>query len=99
MSQENLKFVLDSYARYNAGERRPELWYWHADAEYHASSDDPDSDVHRGIDAIRKQFERREEAYPDLTVEPIESKEKGDRVFLWVRFSGHGAASGVSIDM
>jgi ketosteroid isomerase-like protein len=99
MSQENLKFVLDSYARYNAGERRPELWYWHADAEYHASSDDPDSDVHRGIDAIRKQFERWEEAYPDLTVEPIESKEKGDRVFLWVRFSGHGAASGVSIDM
>jgi hypothetical protein len=66
MSQENLEFVLDSYARYNTGERRPELWYWHEDAEYHASSEDPDSDVHRGIAAIRKQFERWEEAYPDL---------------------------------
>jgi hypothetical protein len=51
-------FVLDAYARYNAGERRPELWYWHKDAEYHTASEDPDSEVHRGIDAIRRQFER-----------------------------------------
>jgi ketosteroid isomerase-like protein len=99
MSRENLDFVLDSYARYNAGERTPQLWYWHEDAEYHASSEDPDSDVHRGIDAIRRQFERWEEAYPDLTVEPLEARESGERVFLWVRFFGHGAGSGLPIDM
>jgi ketosteroid isomerase-like protein len=94
-----MEFVLDSYARYNAGERRPELWYWHEDAEYHASSEDPDSDVHRGIAAIRKQVERWEEAYPDLKVEPLEAKDVGERVFLWVRFVGHGAASELPIDM
>jgi len=99
MSLENLEFVLDAYARYNAGERRQELWYWHDDAEYHASSEDPDSEVHRGIDAIRKQVERWEEAYPDLEVAPLEAKENGDGVFLWVRFSGHGAGSGLPIDM
>jgi len=99
MSQENVEFVLDAYARYNAGERRPELWYWHEDAEYHVSSDDPDSEVQRGIDAIRKQVARWEEAYPDLKVEPLEAKENGDQVFLWVRFSGHGAGSGAPIDM
>ena|SRR5258707_119349 len=99
MSQEHVEFVLDSYARYNAGERTPELWYWHADAEYHASSDDPDSEVHRGIDAIRKQFARWEAAYPDLKVEPLEAKDAGEQVFLWVRFVGHGAASGLPIDM
>jgi ketosteroid isomerase-like protein len=99
VSRENVEFVLDSYARYNAGERRPELWYWHEDAEYHASSDDPDSEVHRGIDAIRKQFERWEEAYPDLKVEPLEAKDNDERVFLWVRFVGHGAGSKLLIDM
>ena len=99
MSQENVEFVLDAYARYNAGERRPERWYWHEDAEYHVSSDDPDSEVQRGIDAIRKQVARWEEAYPDLKVEPLEAKENGDQVFLWVRFSGHGAGSGAPIDM
>jgi ketosteroid isomerase-like protein len=99
VSQENVDFVLDAYRRYNAGERRPELWFWHADAEYHVSSDDPDSAVQRGIDAIRGQFERWEEAYPDLKVEPLEAKGNGEQVFLWVRFVGHGAASGLAISM
>jgi ketosteroid isomerase-like protein len=99
MSQENVDFVLDAYARYNAGERRPELWYWHADAEYHVAKEDPDSDVHRGIEAVRKQAERWEDAYPDLKIEPLEAKDAGEQVFLWVRFVGHGAASGLPIDM
>jgi ketosteroid isomerase-like protein len=99
MSQENADRVTQAYASYNAGERRPELDYWHADAEYHASSTDPDSAVHRGIEAIRRQFETWEDAYPDLRVEPLEVKAVGANVFAWVRFVGHGAASGVPIDM
>jgi ketosteroid isomerase-like protein len=99
MSQENLKFVLDGYARFNAGERKPELWFWNEDAEYHASREDPDAAVHRGIDAVRAQFARWTDAYPDLTVEPLEAKENGDKVFLWVRFSGHGEGSGAPVEM
>jgi ketosteroid isomerase-like protein len=97
--EENVAFVLDGYARYNAGERKPELSFWHADGEYHASRSDPDSAVHRGIDAIRRQYARWEEAYPDLRVEPLEARGNGEQVFLWVRFVGHGASSGVPIDM
>src|SRR6478609_947629 len=99
MSQENVEVVLDAYARFNAGERIPELWFWHPDAEYQAAREDPDSAVHSGIEAIRKQFARWLEAYPDLRVEPLDAKEKGDRVFLWVRFIGHGAASGAPLEM
>jgi ketosteroid isomerase-like protein len=99
VSEGNLQFVLDAYSRFNAGERRPELWYFHEDAEYHTSSADPDSAVHRGIDAIRRQFQSWTDTYPDLTVKPLDAKENGDRVFLWVRFSGHGAGSGVPMDM
>ena len=98
MSRENVEIVRNRYARYNAGARsRP--GFWHEDAEYHAAREDPDSATHRGIDAIRRQFERWHEAYPDLKVEPLEAKGKGDRVFLWVRFAGHGAASGVPMAM
>ena len=99
MSQENVDFVLDRYARLNAGERIPDLDFWHADGVYQAAREDPDSATHRGIDAIRAQFARWYEAYPDLRVEPQEAKSSGDRVFLWVRFSGHGGGSGVPIDM
>ena len=91
--------MLSRYGLYNAGDRRPDPGFWHEDAEYHAAREDPDSAIHRGIDAIRRQFERWHEAYPDLQVKPLEAKGNGDRVFLWVRFTGHGAASGVPMEM
>ena len=100
MSQENVEFVLDGYARFNAGERRPELWFWHPDAEYHAAREDPDSG--RSSRHRRDQdcsFKAGFDAYPDLTVEPLEAKASGDQVFLWVRFKGHGAASGIPLEM
>ena len=99
MSQQDLELVLDRYARFNAGEKRPDLSFWHEDAEYHAAAEDPDSAVHRGIEAIRRQFASWLEAYPDLKVEPLESLENDGIVFLWVRFSGHGGESGVPMEM
>ena len=98
-SQENVERTLEGYARFNAGEREPSLEHWHEDAEYVVSSEDPDCDTHRGIEAIRGQFARWVEAYPDLRVEPLEAAGSHDKVFVWVRFVGHGAASGVPIEM
>jgi ketosteroid isomerase-like protein len=99
MPQENVQIVVDAYARFNTGEQRPELWFWHEDAEYHAAREDPDSAVHRGIDAVRQQFASWLEAYPDLKVEILDVQANGDMVLLWVRFVGHGAASGIPLDM
>jgi ketosteroid isomerase-like protein len=99
VSQENVEYLVEAYARFNAGDREPSSDDWHEDAEYVASSEDPDSDTHRGLDAIRRPFARWVEAYPDLRVEPLEIKDNLDQVFVWVRFVGHGAASGLPIDM
>lgn len=101
MPQENVDFVLDSYPRFNAGERLATLvpQFWHADGEYHVAREDPDSAVHRGIDAIRMQMESWIDAYPDLKIEPVEGKANGDQVFVWVRFVGHGAGSGLPVEM
>ena len=99
MSQENVDFALGAYARFNAGERTPELWFWHADGEYQAAREDPDSATHRGIEAITKQYASWVDAYPDLRVEPLEARANEDRVLLWVRFTGHGAVSGAPLEM
>ena len=99
MSHENVEIVRAAYARYNAGERIPELWFWHPHAEYHVAREDPDSAVHRGIDAIRQQFASWHEAYPDLRVDVLDAEANGDQVLLWVRFVGHGATSGIPIEM
>jgi ketosteroid isomerase-like protein len=101
--QENVEFILDGYARINAGWRGPEgyeeLGIWHPDGEYHVAREDPDSTIHRGIGAIARHVAGWYEVYPDLKVEPVEVKARGDLVFAWVRFSGHGAGSGVPIEM
>ena len=55
--------------------------------------------MHRGIDAIRQQLASWHEAYPDLRVEILDARANGDQVFLWVRFVGHGATSGIPIEM
>jgi ketosteroid isomerase-like protein len=99
MSHDNVEIVLAGYARFNAGEKVPQLDFWHEDAEYHVSREDPDSDIHRGIAAVRAQFARWMEAYPDLRVEPRDVNSNEDKVFLWVRFVGHGAGSGIPIEM
>ena len=75
------------------------LDFWHPDGVYVNDASDPDPGIHRGIEAVRRQIGRWVEAYPDLQVEPLEIQTNGDRAFVWVRFSGHGAGSGVPIDM
>ncbi len=99
MSQENLQRVREQYARYNAGERAPGRWFWHEDAEYHTAREDPDHAVHRGIDAIGKLFVSWLESYPDLRLEIQQSEARDDTVFLWIRFTGHGAVSGIPLEM
>jgi hypothetical protein len=99
MSRQNVDVVLDAYAVFNAGEREPQLDFWHEDGEYHAAREDPDAAVHRGIDALRRHFASWVDAYPDLSIEPSEVRANGDRVFVWVHFSGRGAGSDVPMEM
>ena len=107
MPEESLEeFIRRGYARFNQAEREPvdeqelaSLDIWHPDGVYVNSASDPDPATHRGIEAVRRQIGRWVEAYPDLRVEPLEIHINGDQAFVWVRFSGHGAESGVPIDM
>ena len=99
MSQENENFIRSAYDRFNGGERVPPADLWHADGEYINSRDDPDPGIHRGLEAIRKQFERWVETYPDLRVEPLEVLVNADRVFVWAQWSGHAAGSGAPVEM
>ena len=85
------------YAHFNREREPPPMW--HPDGEFVNAREDPDHATYRGIDAIRKQHQGWFDSYPDLTVEPLEIRQNGDRAFVWVHFSGHGADSGVAMDM
>jgi len=99
-SRANMQIVLDSYPRLNTGDLATLVpQFYHPDAEWHVASEDPDSAVHHGIEAIRKHIETWIDAYPDQKIEPLEGRANGDQVFVWVRFVGRGAASGAGIEM
>jgi ketosteroid isomerase-like protein len=51
------------------------------------------------MDAIRLQFQRWHDAYPDLRVEVLEAQANDDKVMVWVHLSGQGVGSGVPIEM
>lgn len=95
----NVELVRSAYERFNAGERDPDPALWHAQVEYVPDRLDPEPATHHGIGAVMKIFRSWADAYPDLCVEPVDIRAEGNRVFAWVHFSGHGAESGVPIDM
>jgi ketosteroid isomerase-like protein len=97
MASENEELVRFGYDWFNREREPPPTWL--ADGEFINSRADPDHAVHRGLEAIRKQNQDWFDAYPDLRVDPVEIKSNGDRVFVWVRFTGHGADSGLAMEM
>jgi ketosteroid isomerase-like protein len=91
------EIVRGAYAHFNREREPPPTW--RPDGEFVNAREDPDHATYQGIDAIRRQHQGWFDSYPDLTVEPLEIRQNGDRVFIWVHFSGHGADSGVAMDM
>ena len=57
--------------------------WWHQDGVYVNPPDAPEPGEHRGIEAVRLQIWRWVEALPDLQIEPLEIRTKGDRAFVW----------------
>jgi ketosteroid isomerase-like protein len=96
-SRENEELVRFGYDWFNRHREPPPTW--HPDGEYINAREDPDHAVYSGIEAIRKQHQGWVDAYPDLHVEPLEIRANGDRVFVWTRFTGHGADSGAAMEM
>ena len=98
MSPENAEeLVRWGYDWFNREKEPPPTWL--ADGEFVNSREDPDHATYHGIDAIRQQHQGWFDSYPDLRVEPLEIRSNGDRVFAWVRFTGHGADSGIAMEM
>jgi ketosteroid isomerase-like protein len=86
-----------AYDWFNREKEPPPIWL--PDGEFINAREDPDHATSRGIDAIRKQNQGWFDSYPDLHLEPLEVRANGDRVFAWVRFTGHGAESGAAMEM
>jgi ketosteroid isomerase-like protein len=98
MAPENIEELIRwGYDWFNREREPPPTWL--SDGEFVNSREDPDHATYRGIEAIRAQNQGWFDSYPDLHVEPVEILANGNRVFVWTRFTGHGADSGAPMEM
>jgi ketosteroid isomerase-like protein len=94
---DNEDLVRAGYEWFNREREPPPTW--DPDGEFINAREDPDHAIYHGVDAIRKQHQGWLDAYPDLHVEPLQIRANGDLVFVWTRFTGHGADSGAAMEM
>jgi ketosteroid isomerase-like protein len=66
--------------------------------EWHVAREDPDTDVHRGRDAVRAYVEGWIDAFSDLRIHIEEAIPSGDQVRTVIRMTGEGASSGTPLD-
>jgi ketosteroid isomerase-like protein len=98
MSRENVEAVRRQHEHFSrSGEVLSEIY--HSDAEWMAAREDPDAATHRGLDAIRGYFAQWAGMFESIDLSADELIDAGDKVFAWIRFSGHGAASGAAVEM
>jgi ketosteroid isomerase-like protein len=98
MSRENLEMVRRQHEHFNrTGEVLAESY--RSDAEWMTAREDPDPATHRGLEAIRGYFAQWTGMFESIDLRDDELIDAGDKVFAWIRISGHGAASGASVEM
>jgi ketosteroid isomerase-like protein len=94
--QQNIEIVRELYARVLAGELPPVSGRWHDDAEWH-NAIDPDQTVLRGLPAIASGMREFEDTFPDIRSEILSIDGRDDEVAVWVKMTGSGRHSGVSV--
>jgi ketosteroid isomerase-like protein len=102
MSQENVEVIRSGLGSFMSGEVEAALSIFDADVEWHTAADEPDTQVYRGHDGVRRLVE----AWGDLweagfeaTAEPQEFIDAGAQVIVPVLAHTRGRGSGVEVEI
>ena len=97
MSSANLSLVREIYAAWERGDFDQTDWA-DPDLEFVFPGSFEGSDVHRGVEGMRRAWRGWLSAWRDFSVRAEEYSEHGDRVLVLARFSGRGKHSGLDVD-
>jgi ketosteroid isomerase-like protein len=102
MSQENVEIARRIIESFTSGDVEAALSSFDADVEWHTAVDEPDAQVYRGHDGVRRLFEAWGELWEagfEATAEPQEFIDAGAQVIVPVVAHTRGRASGVEIEI
>src|SRR5690242_4586169 len=97
MSQENVAWMRRFFELYNRREIDSWVGMLATDLEWHVDPEDPDTTVHRGLEAVKRYVLSWAEMM-DATVDVREVFEAGDdQAVAWTRIEVRGGMSGAAV--
>jgi uncharacterized protein len=102
MSKQNVEIVRRSFEAFARGDLDAAFADYHPDVEWCTASDEPDQEVYRGIDGLRRFADVIAEPWEDRfdgTVSADEFIDRGDWVIVPWHGLLHGRGSGLGIEV
>lgn len=97
--RENVELVRRIFETWNRGEIEDVLELLHTDVELRPNRDLPDVEPdYHGRDGARRFFREFREPWEKITIEPLETRARGDEVVMLVRFQAMGR-DGIEVDI
>jgi ketosteroid isomerase-like protein len=99
MSSENVEIVRRGTDAYRRGALEEASHWTHPEIVWDMSRlQVPDAGVYRGFEGLLTFFNRWQESWESLELEPLEYIEAGDQVVTVIRQSGRGRLSGAEVE-
>src|SRR2546430_17442140 len=98
MSQENVDLSRRAWELFNDREWDAFWSLLDEDVEWHSRADEPDADVYRGQESVRRYVDTWTELFPDIRLELVgESVDLGDQVITPTRLVGNARTTGIEV--
>jgi ketosteroid isomerase-like protein len=97
MSQAHLDLAREGYDAYVRGDLDGALEMMHPEIEAHDPPEMPDATVHRGREAVRRDWAQTAELFDEWSIEVDEYIDAGDEVVVLLRYRGRGRESGAVV--
>jgi ketosteroid isomerase-like protein len=99
MSRENIELARKGYDAFMRRDLAAALELLDPDIEATDPPEMPDHAVHRGREAVRRDWERTLELFDDFSIDIEETFDAGDEVVLYLRYAGRGRESGAEVEL
>jgi ketosteroid isomerase-like protein len=97
VSAENVERVRRHYAAWNNGDIQAATAAFAPDVEWHGHPRLPEPGPYRGREEVERWMAQFQEAWGELSAEPVELVDAGDSVVALVHMTGRGRGSGVAV--
>ncbi len=98
MSRENVDLARRGYEAFARRDLDAVFELFDPEIEAHDPPEMPDAAIHRGHEAVRRDWEQTYELFEDFSVEVEETLDRGDDVIVFLRYRGRGRESGAEVE-